>query len=70
MAYTVIPALGRLRQEGGEFESSLGYITGLCLKTKQKNRTRKIDRFLLAENRSKTRIIQQHHTFGKHGKRL
>jgi hypothetical protein len=34
----VIPGPGRLRQEDQEFETSLGYIAGLCLKkTKQKD---------------------------------
>jgi hypothetical protein len=31
---SVIPALGRLRQENGQFEDSLGYIVRFCLKTK------------------------------------
>jgi hypothetical protein len=39
MVHTVIPVLGRLRQEDGEFKVSLGYIARLCLKktNKQKN---------------------------------
>jgi hypothetical protein len=32
----VIPALGRLRQEGSEFEASLSYIARSCLRTKQR----------------------------------
>jgi hypothetical protein len=32
----VIPTLGRLRQEGIKFETSLGHIVRSCLKTKQK----------------------------------
>jgi hypothetical protein len=30
------PAVGRLKQEGGEFEASLGYIVKFCLKKKKK----------------------------------
>jgi hypothetical protein len=33
---SVIPALGRLRQEGGEFETNLSYIARACLKKKKK----------------------------------
>jgi hypothetical protein len=33
---SIIPALGRLRQENQEFEGSLYYIARACFKTKQK----------------------------------
>jgi hypothetical protein len=36
----VIPALGELRQEDCEFESSLAYIGRLCLKKKEKKEGR------------------------------
>jgi hypothetical protein len=35
----VIPALGRLRQEGHEFKASLDYLVRPCLKQKQKDIT-------------------------------
>jgi hypothetical protein len=35
----VIPALGRLRQEDGEFEASAGYIAQPCLKKANKKVT-------------------------------
>jgi hypothetical protein len=35
----VIIALGRQRQENHEFKSSLGYIGGLCLKNKMKQKS-------------------------------
>jgi hypothetical protein len=31
----VIPALGRLRQEGGEFKASLDYIARPCISKKK-----------------------------------
>jgi hypothetical protein len=41
MAHTVIPALGKLRQEDYEFEASLVYIVKLCLKKKKKKEKEK-----------------------------
>jgi hypothetical protein len=41
---SVIPALGRLRQEGGEFETNLSYIARACLKKKKKDRERERER--------------------------
>jgi hypothetical protein len=37
----VIPALKRLRQEDLEFQASLGYMMGLCLKINCKTITNK-----------------------------
>jgi hypothetical protein len=41
MAHTVIPALGKLRQEDYEFEASLVYIVKLCLKKKKRKKKKK-----------------------------
>jgi hypothetical protein len=38
MSYTVIPALGRLRQEDREFEAILGYIIRLSESKERKER--------------------------------
>jgi hypothetical protein len=35
MVNTVIPALGRLREEDGVFKASFGYIVRPCLKKKK-----------------------------------
>jgi hypothetical protein len=37
VAHIYNPTFGKCRQENCEFEPSLGYIAGLCLKTKTKN---------------------------------
>jgi hypothetical protein len=36
VAILIILALGRLRQENGEFEASLGYMVRPCLKGRRK----------------------------------
>jgi hypothetical protein len=34
---SLIPAIGKLRQEGHNFKANLGYIMRTCLKRKKKN---------------------------------
>jgi hypothetical protein len=45
---SVIPALSKLRQQGHEFEASLGYNVRHCLKREEKKRREEI---LTHENR-------------------
>lgn len=58
-APTVIPALGKLRQERDEFELCLGFIAGSCCKLHMKKKIRAYDTNLSLEM-SKTWDMENH----------